>query len=593
MPEGRGRAAGLCDERGRQLGRMVRDRTSADRPRAMFPPGKDRAGRLAVMVLAGILTLGGCAGDPDFQPPPVNIPAAYRGPVEKVNPQAANARSDPSGRLNPFSGVDRNPGPPSDPPQTARGSLRMDDAVHKAVRQDRRGTVRSPASQPLWWQRFGSDELTLLVETAIRDSFDVAAARSRLDQARAFAGAAGADMLPTLGASLDTSLDNPINTSSTSGSKAASDRITRTYRFGLDARYEVDLWGKNAAALDSALSQVTVNFFERRKLMTDLSAEVATAYLQYLGWAERLRVAEKNLANMKAVLAVVGERLKLGDGSEIEISQQEALVAEASALLPRVSVLKEHAFNRLAALLGRSPADLHLSRALLTDIKSPDVVAGIPSDLLLQRADIRRALAALAGAHADVAVARGQLLPSFSLTGTLGVGSTALSTLLAPGSVLYSLGANLVNTLFDGGKGASRLAVTENRYRELAAIYQQTIIQALREVEDALEAVHHADAQVRAQRWMVATARRSIDLTRRAFSLGDTDYATVLDAQRTQFRAEEQFLDALTTRLVASVELARALGGAPSEDPDDPCAGPAPTDGRERPDCLLPIASIR
>jgi NodT family efflux transporter outer membrane factor (OMF) lipoprotein len=275
---------------------------------------------------------------------------------------------------------------------------------------------------------------------------------------------------------------------------------------------------------------------------------------------------------MKEVNAALRERQRLGESSEIEVAQQRNLLAQAEASLPPILLSRDRAFNRVAILVGRAPGQLTLTGGSLAALTVPEVSAGLPADLLLRRPDIRKAEANLIAANANIGVARAKVLPSLSLTGERGWASQLFDTLSSPGSIYYTLAANLAATIFDNGKNDADIAYSRARHAELAEAYRQVVLTGLRDVEDALAAIRHQGDLEVAQREVVNAAQHAFALGSEAFRLGMVDYINLLETQRTRFQAEDAQVLARSGRLAASVALFKALGGGtdPAEAPIDP-----------------------
>lgn len=423
-----------------------------------------------------------------------------------------------------------------------------------------------------WWEEFRSSELNRLVETAIADNHDLGAAIARIAQAQAQAGVAEGALLPTVQAS-GTGQDNYPYGGPGTRDQAPVGKTQRLYQAGLAASYELDIWGKDRATLEAAVDATQSSIYDRDSVVLTLAADVTTAYFQYLAAEARVSVAQRNVANMTAVLDLVKKRYDIGEGTGIEVEQQATALAQADAAVPPVMLAREQARDQLATLIGLPPEELAPADDRLDRLAIPAPPALVPSQLLANRPDIRKAEADLLGANANIGVARAQLLPSFDITGQAGLGSFALSSLLSPASFYYLVAGNLNQTLFDNGKSIAQVDYARAVYAEKLEDYRQAILTALKDVEDALAAIRLTLEEEKADDDAVEQARRAYGLIQSAFRIGTTDYLTILDIERTQYQVEDAQVQARLDRLNAAAALFRGLGGDVQSTPPGPGGG--------------------
>ena len=332
------------------------------------------------------------------------------------------------------------------------------------------------------------------------------------------------------------------------------------------ASYELDLWGKNRSNMAAALATAHASVYERETVVVTLLSDVVTTYLQYLQAVERVTVAKRNIENMIRVQAKVIKRQHIGEGTELEVMQQETALRGAEANLPTLELAQDQQLNRLAYLLGTSPGELKLQGRSMDELTIPEVTPGLPSELLQRRPDIRRAEANMVAANANISMARAKLYPSLTLTADRGWSSSDLVNLMSPGSIFWTLGAKVAQTLFDNGKTNSEIAYYEARWNELIEVYRQSILASLRDVEDALSTIRRFDARNKAQIAMVRAASASYRMSEKSFGLGISDYLTVLETQRTQYNAEDGLIQSRYARYAAAVALFKALGGGTEDE---------------------------
>jgi outer membrane protein, multidrug efflux system len=415
----------------------------------------------------------------------------------------------------------------------------------------RAGGGKSAAALPApdWWRGFRSRELTALVERAQIANFDIAAAVARIEQADAQTRIAGAPLLPLVNA------DASASRSGTGG--AESNRFSAV----LNASYEIDFWGKNRAALRAAEFTSIGSRFDREVIVISTVASVINTYFQVLAAQDRLRIARDNVAAATRILKVYEDRIGVGTATGLDIAQQQSLVAQQRAAIPPLDQQLRQNIATLAVLAGEPPARLTVRGGSLSAIAPQRVAPGLPSDLLLQRPDIRHAEAQLSAANANVDSARAALFPSIQLTGQGGYVSAALNTLFLPQSAVYSVAASLTQPVFDGFRLLSQLDLQKGRRTELLQLYRKAIISGFGDVERALIAVRDLADQERLQAEAVATARRAYELSETQLRVGTIDITTVLNTQRTLFTEQDQLVLVRLTRLQAIVSLFQALGG--------------------------------
>ncbi|MFN4089159.1 MAG: efflux transporter outer membrane subunit [Alphaproteobacteria bacterium] len=415
--------------------------------------------------------------------------------------------------------------------------------------------VPAPAPRPDWWEAFGEPELVRLVETAQRNNPDLEAAVQRIAQAAADVRAAGATLLPTVGAS---------------GSAARSGRGTSdsllaswgsSYQAAFDASYEIDLWGANRAAVGAARARVAASVYDRDAAALTLAADVATTWLQYAALGDQIRTSRATLDIARSILEVVETRFRLGAISPLELAQQRGAVASIEASIPDLERQRALTLNSLALLSGEVPAGFETSAPSLSDIRLPVPAPGLPSALLARRPDIARAEAQLAAADADIVQARAAFYPSIRLTAAGGTSSAELASLFRPESIFANLAAGLTAPFFQGGRLEAGLERTEARRAELAAIYRRTLLAAFTDVEDVLAAASLLAEVEGAQTRAAAEAREAYRLAEIRYRAGAIDLLTVLDTQRSLLSAEDTLIRTRLARHNAAVGLYRALGG--------------------------------
>jgi NodT family efflux transporter outer membrane factor (OMF) lipoprotein len=421
----------------------------------------------------------------------------------------------------------------------------------------------SPAGRPAldWWRGFRSAELTKLVEEAESANFDIAAAVARITQADAQSKIVGATLLPAINLN-STAARSRSSQANGGGGGGGGGSEQSSFNAVLNASYEIDFWGKNRALSRAAEENAIGVRFDRDTIAVSTVVSVATAYFLVVSSQERLRTARENVAAANRVLILIRQRFEAGTVSALEVAQQEALVAAQRATIPQLDQTLRQSMALLAVLVGRTPESLKVRGGSLYGLGLPRLSPGLPSELLLQRPDIRSAEAQLAAADASVEAARAAFFPSISLTGQYGIASTALKNLFTPQAILYDVAANLAQPVFDGFRLQGLLEQTKGRQIELLENYRKSIVSGFGDVEQALIAIADGAERERLQRVVVETSRRAFDIGETRLREGTVDLVTVLITQQALFQAQDNLAIARLARLQAVLSLFQALGGA-------------------------------
>lgn len=406
-----------------------------------------------------------------------------------------------------------------------------------------------------WWGGFGSAELLTLLGDARAANPDLAAAAARLVQADARARAAGAALLPTLGASAGLSRQE----SDASGPGGRSGRTSTS--LGLSAAYELDFWGANRAAADSAVAGTVISRLDQETVALTVTAGVANGYFQVLSLRDRIRSAQESLVLAERVMAVVDARYRNGAATALEVAQQRNALVSQQAALPALQQQEVAALNSLAVLLGRAPADLSVSGTGLGGLGLPATGVGVPADLMERRPDLKAAAVQLEAAGADIVAARAALYPAatLNLSGTL-TGAGLSSLVDAPGTVA-SLGLSLAQSLFDGGRRRAQVEVAAARRVELVETYRKAILTGFSDVETALAQARNTESQRLFQEEAVRLSRELFRLAETRYREGAVDLLTLLDAQRSLLSAQDQLTQVRLAEMQTAIALFRALGG--------------------------------
>jgi outer membrane protein, multidrug efflux system len=426
-----------------------------------------------------------------------------------------------------------------------------------------------------WWRGFHSPDLNTLIEEAQAYNFDIAAAVARVRQADAQVRIAGAPLLPNLDGNASASWQHEgfnsgatrVSSTGLLSSNASFD--FHSYSTGLSASYELDFWGRNRASRQSAVASAVFSRFDQQTVALTVVTNVANTWFTALSLADRLAVARGNLEDAEHTLAVIRGRFDAGTANQLDIAQQEALVAGERALIPNFVSQLEQEIIALGILTGEPPERITVQPGTLTALDLPLVASGLPSELLARRPDVASAEAQLVAQNFNITVARAAFFPTIQLTASAGYQAAALNRLVTPGGVLAALTEGLTLPIFDGGTLRGQLDLAKGRYDELLADYRKSVVQAFTDVDTALTAWRYATEQERLQRIAVETARRAADIARAQMGAGTVDITTVLTAEQTLFSDEDTLVQVRLARAQALLNLYKALGGGWVE-PDRP-----------------------
>ena len=407
-----------------------------------------------------------------------------------------------------------------------------------------------------WFEDFGSAELDALIADAYRDSLDLQAADARLRQADARARAAGAAILPQV--------DLDANSTTYAGHSSNGSAHETDYGALISASYEIDFWGKNRSARDSAEASRKASEADRAVVALSTVTGVANTYFQVVALRERIELAKQALDNTHQVLDIVQARRSEGLGNPTEEAQQRAAVANAEIRIKDLEQQQDAELAALAILTGRMPGTLRIAAQHLSELHAPVVSAGLPAELLARRPDVFAAEESLKAAHADLAQARAAFFPSIVLTGSGGVQNPAVNAAvisLAGLGPSLTAGAALTQAIFNGGRLRAARDEAAAKEQEMLAQYRSATLAALWDVETALAATAHLQQQQAAQQESVAQSELALSGAQARYRAGSGDFLTVLDAERSLFAAREQMSQYRLARLQAAVGLCKALGG--------------------------------
>lgn len=401
-----------------------------------------------------------------------------------------------------------------------------------------------------WWHRFGDPALDRLIADALAANTDIAAAQAQLHQARALADVAEAQRGPSLDAS-----------GSAQRSRANSTPSANRFQVGLDAGWEIDVFGGRRAAasastLDAQASQATL-----ADVQVSVAAEVALAYLSLRGSEARLAIAQDNLASQQDTLQITDWRVQAGLATSLDAEQARAGVEQTRAQLPALQKAAALSRHQLALLTGRTIAELPALDGFGLPSAPADLALAFPADTLRQRADVRAAESRVAAAAQRTLQADAARYPSFSISGSLGLSALTLAGLSGGGAVASSLLAGVSLPIFDGGAAKAQLGAQRAAFDAAQASYRAGVLGALKEVEDALVTLQRDRERLAALARAAESAANAGLLARQRYASGLVDFQTVLETQRSQLSAQDGVAGASVDVVTDHVRLYKALGG--------------------------------
>jgi multidrug efflux system outer membrane protein len=411
-----------------------------------------------------------------------------------------------------------------------------------------------------WWQQYQDPQLRALIELALAENNDLAIAVARIEEARARYGFVRADQFPRIEGTASAGRGNQV------GAFIPGVGVQEQYVLAGGVSWEVDLFGKLRRSSEAARAELLATEEARRAVTITLIAEVASAYLLLRDLDTRYEISQRTLKTRKDSTALVTARFDKGTVALIDVNQaqiEEADAAVQMASLERAVIQTENLIN---VLVGRNPGPILRQRNAKIRLSPPDIPAGLPSELLERRPDVRQAEQQLAAQTARIGVAEALRWPSLNLTTSLGLASTDLSDLLDSDQKIWDISGNLFAPIFNSGQNKRRVEVEKARTEQLLNAYEQTVLQAFREVEDALVGIRTLHDEARAREGQVKAARSAATLSRARYDGGVTSYLEVLESERSLFRAELAESSVRREQLVGVVSLYKALGGGWTQD---------------------------
>ena len=410
-----------------------------------------------------------------------------------------------------------------------------------------------------WWEIFGDTNLNNLELQALQANQVLKAAVARVDQARATARVARADLLPSLNfePSFNRQRYSP-NQQPNYGALTAS-----TWTAPLDLSYEIDLWGRVRRGFESARADAQASLAAFGTVLLTLQTDVAQNYFRLQALDAEIATVSGTVGLRKEQVRLVRSRFHGGIGNDLDIARAETELATTEAEAAALAQSRAELENAIAILVGSNPSQFHLAAEVPGNWNppSPEIPAGLPADLLERRPDVAGAERQLASANARIGVAKASFFPVLTLTGSGGYLSADVDSLFNWSSRTWSIGPSLSLPIFAGGRNKAGYQRSKYVFEESVANYRQQVLVAFGEVEDSLSGIRHLADQASAQQRAVTNARRAADLATDRYRSGIVSYIEVVDAEREALQAERDNAQLAGQRLIAAVQLIKALGG--------------------------------
>lgn len=412
--------------------------------------------------------------------------------------------------------------------------------------------------ETLWWRGFQDHTLNQLVDQALAHNHDLRVATARLREARALRLETTFDRYPTV-----TSQAAYTRERTSEALAPMRDRDIELYDAGFDASWELDFFGRVRRSIEASTAVVEAAEASRQDVMVSLLAEVARNYFELRGTQNQLAVARRNAENQRQTLDLTIALLQGGRGTELDTSRAEAQLTSTLATVPPLETAVKQAMYRLGVLIGQQPTALEpeLSESLPLPVLPTLVALGRPEDLLRRRPDIRVSERNLAAATADIGVATADLFPRATFTGSVALQATSFLGLGKSGSDTFALGPGIFWAAFDLGRVRARIKAADARTEAALAQYEQRVLLALEETENALVDFTRQQARRDLLRASAQASERAQNLARQRYQFGVADFLTVLDAERTLLEAQDRLAASETQTATALVAVYKALGG--------------------------------
>src|SRR5277367_6684084 len=465
--------------------------------------------RLAiVMVTAGLALLAGCAVGPDYQPPKASVTAQQW--------------------TSPLTG----------------------------------GETNGPADLATWWKNFGDTNLDSLITVAVQSNLTLRVAEIHVREARAERDVVSGSFWPSVGVSGSYSR-NRYGLNNFPPLPPGTPLDYNLYHAGFDATWELDVFGGTRRTIEAASAEMGAAEFGQRDVLVSLLAEVARNYIGARGYQQRLAITRQNIQVQQEILNLTSNRFENGLSSDLDVQQATALLTSTEAEVPTLKTGFDQSVHHLAVLLGQPPGALmeEMSAEKSIPLAPPTVPVGLPSDLLQRRPDVQRSERELAAATARIGAAKADLFPKFSLTGLAGLESISTANFFNYASRYWSAGPTVQWELFQAGSIRANVRVQNARQEQALDTYEQTVLVALEDAENALTAYAREQTRRESLSQSVRADEQASELSTQLYNNGLSDFLHVLDSERSLYAAQDALVQSDQAVSLNLVQLYKALGG--------------------------------
>jgi multidrug efflux system outer membrane protein len=423
------------------------------------------------------------------------------------------------------------------------------------------GETNGPADLTAWWKNFGDTNLDSLMAMAVQSNLTLLVAEAHVRESRAERDVDAGTLWPSLGSSASYSRNRlgPPGFPPFAGLPANYGY----YSAGFDAAWELDVFGGTRRTVESANAEIGAAEYGQRDVLVTLIAEVARNYIGARGYQQRLAITRDNIKVQQDILNLTTNRFQHGLGSDLDVQQATALLTATEAEVPSLETGSDQAVHHLAVLLGQQPGALmgEMSVAKPIPLTPPEVPVGLPSDLLLRRPDVQRAERELAAATARIGVAKADLYPKFSLTGFGGLESLSADHWFDYASRYWSAGPTVQWEIFEAGSIRANIRVQNARQEQALDAYQQIVLVALEDAENALTAYAREQVRRESLRQSVTANEQALEISTQLYKSGLTDFLQVLDTERSLYESQDELVQSDQSVSLDLVQLYKALGG--------------------------------
>ena len=433
-------------------------------------------------------------------------------------------------------------------PEYSTPKLNIQDEWNKAITED---FSDGEASLQTWWTVFNDPILDSLIERAGQGSLKLREAYAKITETRAVRGIKESERSPNVnvsGSATKSSIDTKHNSTTVDSAQ-----------FGGDASWEIDFWGRISRSVESADAGLEASIEDYRDVLVLLFAEVASNYIEVRKLQNQIQSLQMNIDAQRKTVEITQSRVEAGLTSALDVMQAELNLTRTESNLPSLQKLLVQAINRISVLLGKPPGTLQSELEQTVPIPNPTkkISIGVPANLLRQRPDIRKAERELAAQTALIGVATADLYPRFSLSGSFSLKATDLGS----NATTFGLGPTMQWNVFSGGRIRNQIKVEDARTEQALARYEQQVLDALEDVENALVSFRRERERMEKLALSVIEAEKSVELVKFRYTSGLADFQDVLDMQRSLYEQQDQYVESEGNMIQNLKRLYKALGG--------------------------------